>query len=1314
MGQRRTIQIPLTKGIDERISKKILPDGTLSRLHNSRIDKLGKVVRRTGWPVLFTDGISETDPYAASKVVSPLGITEADGSLHVLTTRRRYRLAPGEISWTPMGPADGRPAATTPIETLDVPIATWAVGGNIAGTTRKGTAESHCAAIVCDPNGNVAGSYVLLASRSIAYDESASDEHQRGLGHVQLTGYRTWTDEFGIRHWEQCFTKSYTADPARQLRVWCIGDSIYAGWFAYPVEDGWLLNVTRWTPRVDPFAPPPATIELDDHYDDPILDWDVAVPETPYEVSGHKLFLIAMLLGEHVVRARVMREDGTSYAVALLKNDGEWRARKIACCWSQSSGQHLFVFATDARSSTSNQRCGWLTDPDLSPVSDITWGTGTTTEVTEQMVAHHSLIDGGTVVVWTIDANSTTAPELRYWHAVAHRFDQVLGTFLSSGISLAPGKLASKVFTWDGRDVAWWLTVPPEPTTIDVSAVETLADLSLAEPPVSIDGVTLTDGMLVLLVAQSPGTQNGVYRYVSATAELVRPSSFPTAGNAKEILVRAVGGASWSDTLWYETASPAVVDTHVLAYLSDGTIGGLQDYSDRHYVLALTEPDFGNFTPLAIVSPHQAAEFGDAFGGSDYTTLGVAWRCDHALWQPTDWFWANIEAIRGNTEQYPEMAPRIHVWGELDVMRCPLEVKERMVFAAQGLAHCYGDSGAEELAIINGPGPIAVRGIVGIGVPPGAYSYRAVYRMVRHDGSTIRSIPSPSSLLVVGSGIGVVWIAVRTPRLSVLTDESGSLLSIYADIYRTEEGPGANWHQVGSAVIGTENSAPQLLFYDDFGVTDTELRTRELLYTLGTSDIPAVTTPSFRALMLHAGRIFGIHGKRLHYSTQQASLEAPYFPAGGFLEFEEPLTAIGSIEAGLVVFARRTTWLLQGAGPGPSLQPFWPTPQLLSRDIGCVSQASLLSCRHGLFFQSDRGIELLQRNGGIEQFGDPVKDELEVYPLVRKVVDADDDGQIRWLCSEFGCFPDGIATPAIWLCWDSTYQQWSTESVRGGLDCATLSSISAGVQGLMAMTREAAGGLTIYHHSGWYDDNATPSDYPSRTLTTGWIRPGGIGGWGRLRRLRLHGDTPVYATSVEGETVTVTIRQHSEAGVEVSSTHTLVVAAPEPGATAEQVLIELAPTNQQCSEFCLTIEQALPQDLDHPTIGVATSAAGNIPQIGTATLDGVPVSDGDRVLCLGQTAQATNGVWVVHAGAWTRPTDWAAGSLANANVVYVTGGTARGNTYWYDPEADVIGTDPVSFAQQYYRGGEGTSWAALSIDWEDLSNRPRTTNTLRA
>ena len=75
-------------------------------------------------------------------------------------------------------------------------------------------------------------------------------------------------------------------------------------------------------------------------------------------------------------------------------------------------------------------------------------------------------------------------------------------------------------------------------------------------------------------------------------------------------------------------------------------------------------------------------------------------------------------------------------------------------------------------------------------------------------------------------------------------------------------------------------------------------------------------------------------------------------------------------------------------------------------------------------------------------------------------------------------------------------------------------------------------------------------------------------------------------------------------------------------------------------------------------VRVATTA--NITLSGTQTIDGVAVVAGDRVLAKNQTTASGNGIWVVAAGAWTRPTDFNTSALAQVgSVVKVQFGTIQ-------------------------------------------------------
>ena len=111
---------------------------------------------------------------------------------------------------------------------------------------------------------------------------------------------------------------------------------------------------------------------------------------------------------------------------------------------------------------------------------------------------------------------------------------------------------------------------------------------------------------------------------------------------------------------------------------------------------------------------------------------------------------------------------------------------------------------------------------------------------------------------------------------------------------------------------------------------------------------------------------------------------------------------------------------------------------------------------------------------------------------------------------------------------------------------------------------------------------------------------------------------------------------------------------------------------------------------------VATTA--NITLSGTPTVDGVTVSNLDRVLVKNQTSLAENGIYVVNSsGSWGRATDadtWA--ELVGATC-FITAGTANANTSWTCNIASSgsLGVDPIVFvlfsASTAYTAGTGLS-----------------------
>jgi len=144
---------------------------------------------------------------------------------------------------------------------------------------------------------------------------------------------------------------------------------------------------------------------------------------------------------------------------------------------------------------------------------------------------------------------------------------------------------------------------------------------------------------------------------------------------------------------------------------------------------------------------------------------------------------------------------------------------------------------------------------------------------------------------------------------------------------------------------------------------------------------------------------------------------------------------------------------------------------------------------------------------------------------------------------------------------------------------------------------------------------------------------------------------------------------------------------------------------------------AVAQGLDLKGSVVAIEVSSNI-DVGTGTLgltiDGIAIdTDGMRVLLTAQTSGIENGIWVAHTGAWTRPTDFAAGSHAAGAFTFVEEGTTYADTGWVcttDGPTDVVGTDALAFTQfagaGTYTGGDGI---AISVGREitvDLATDP--------
>jgi len=82
--------------------------------------------------------------------------------------------------------------------------------------------------------------------------------------------------------------------------------------------DTFCLYLARWAARSTPFAAPSATRIAVAESASEFIEWDVAVPTTPYEADEQDCFFISALLGTASCKAWLIQEDLTVYLSVTL------------------------------------------------------------------------------------------------------------------------------------------------------------------------------------------------------------------------------------------------------------------------------------------------------------------------------------------------------------------------------------------------------------------------------------------------------------------------------------------------------------------------------------------------------------------------------------------------------------------------------------------------------------------------------------------------------------------------------------------------------------------------------------------------------------------------------------------------------------------------------------------------------------------------------------------------------------------------------------------------------------------------------------
>lgn len=266
--------------------------------------------------------------------------------------------------------------------------------------------------------------------------------------------------------------------------------------------------------------------------------------------------------------------------------------------------------------------------------------------------------------------------------------------------------------------------------------------------------------------------------------------------------------------------------------------------------------------------------------------------------------------------------------------------------------------------------------VAGTGITGTNYRYVCVYEELDADGNWCQSgLSLPSA--TVSPANQTVTVATRpltiTSRMGTVgyTNPPNSLRIA---VYRTLTGGTAPYYRVGTMA----NDPTTILngFSDNFA--DATIALNAKLYSQpgisGTAQDKR-PPPGFAHLVSYNGMLVGASGSDLHYSGQNVYGEATWFnpvfqsPVPG----EGNITALWVMDGTLFVSKRREIYAVAGEAPADNgSSGGLGAPRKLAVNVGASSHVTCVTA-YGVFFQSDRGIELFSRNQSVEYIGEGVQ-----------------------------------------------------------------------------------------------------------------------------------------------------------------------------------------------------------------------------------------------------------------------------------------------------------------------------------------------------
>lgn len=408
---------------------------------------------------------------------------------------------------------------------------------------------------------------------------------------------------------------------------------------------------------------------------------------------------------------------------------------------------------------------------------------------------------------------------------------------------------------------------------------------------------------------------------------------------------------------------------------------------------------------------------------------------------------------------------------------------------AGGVLNMYDGQSVVEHGFLLYPETLDITQSGSTGVNTGSYNYAAIYEWTDNYGQFHRSAPSTFFPYSVTSGPATVSVQFPTLRLTRKTAAAGRS-EVVLVLYRTtgESGtPGDILYRVSPIKGPTYNdtTVDYVTLLDT--VADADLISNEILYDTG-GELDNIPAPSSKYINVFANRIVlsGLEQENTVWTSKIWSYGNPVSFNNQLIVNVPPqgdgITSLAVLDDKLIIFKQDRLFIIYGTGPdNTGGGTAFPSPQLVSTDVGCPNSNSVVRSPTGIMFKSLKGIYLLDSSLTVSYIGAPVED-YNSYEITAAVL-KHDVNQVRFATNQ-----------NTTLVYDYYAQKWATFGNYSVLDAVVWNQEYVFID---------SKGEVFYEDLSSYKDNGAGIQL---ALTTGWITFDTIIGFQRIYKISFIGE----------------------------------------------------------------------------------------------------------------------------------------------------------------------------------------------------------------